>query len=166
MAAAKTVKQMVKLTLPAGQASPSPPVGPRLGQMGVNIMGFCKDFNAATEAYTPGVPLTTKIVAYSDRTADFSVRSPPTSYLLMRAAGIEKGAAEPGRQTAGSVNLKHIYEIAAMKIQDKHLSHLTLNAMCKCVIQTASQCGIEVQNMSDEDSADGDEDADKQQAEQ
>ncbi len=143
--AAKTVKQMVKLTLPAGKAAPSPPVGPRLGQLGVNIMGFCKDFNAATGAYEPGVPITTSIVAYDDRSASFKIRSPPTSYLLKRAAGIEKGAATPGSgDPVGAVSLKHIYEIAKIKQTDKHLAHLPLESLCRSIAQTARSCGIEV----------------------
>lgn len=143
--AARTVKQMVKLTLPAGKAAPSPPVGPRLGQLGVNIMAFCKDFNAATAAYEPGIPLTTSIVAYSDRSAEFKIRTPPTSFLLKRAAGVEKGSATPGvGEPVGAVSLKHVYEIAAIKKSDKHLSHLSHEALCRCIVQTARTCGIEV----------------------
>lgn len=85
MFATRTVKQMAKLTLPARKAALSPPVGPRVGQVSVNIMGFSKDFNAATAAFEPGTPITTSIVAYSDRSADFKIRTPPTSYLLKRA---------------------------------------------------------------------------------
>lgn len=138
------MKQVVKMTLPAGKAAPSPPVGPRLGQMGVNIMQFCKDFNAATAAYVDGTPLTTKVTAYTDRSASFKIRSPPVAFLLKRAAGVEKGAAAPGSEVVGSVSLKHVYEIAVMKQQDRHLAHLSLEALCRSIISTARTCGIEV----------------------
>lgn len=141
----RVVKQVIKMTLPAGQAAPSPPVGPRLGQMGVNIMQFCKDFNAATTAYVEGTPLTTKVIAYTDRSASFKIRSPPVSHLLKRAAGVEKGANAPGHETVGTVNLKHVYEIAKIKQKDRHLSHLPLEALCKSILATARTCGIEVE---------------------
>ena len=143
--AARVVKQVIKMTLPAGQAAPSPPVGPRLGQMGVNIMQFCKDFNAATAVYVDGTPLTTKVIAYTDRSSAFKIRSPPVSFLLKRAAGVKKGATSPGHDVAGSVSLKHVYEIAKIKQKDRHLSHLSLEMLCKSIISTAKTCGIEVQ---------------------
>jgi large subunit ribosomal protein L11 len=142
--AGKTVKQVVKFTIAAGKAAPQPPVGPKLGQMGVNIMAFCKDFNAATALYQEGVPLTVKVTAYTDRTADFSLRTPPTAYLLKCAAGVTKGAANPGTETVGEVSLKHVYEIAKIKTTDKHLKHIPLESMCRSIISTANTCGIEV----------------------
>jgi large subunit ribosomal protein L11 len=141
----KVLKQVVKLTIAAGKAAPQPPVGPKLGQMGVNIMAFCKDFNATTAAYVDGTPLTVKITAYTDRTADFAIRSPPVSYLLKRAAGVEKGAAAPGSETVGSVSLKHVYEIAKIKVSDKHLAHIPLESLCRSIIGTAATCGITVE---------------------
>jgi large subunit ribosomal protein L11 len=129
----RTVKQIVKFTIAAGKAAPQPPVGPKLGQMGVNIMGFCKDFNAATAHYEEGTPLTVKVVAYTDRSASFTLRSPPVSYLLKRAAGVEKGA-----------TLKHVYEIAKIKQADRHIKHVPLESLCRSVIGTAGTCGIEV----------------------
>lgn len=145
MAAPKTVKQIVKMTIAAGKAAPQPPVGPKLGQMGVNIMAFCKDFNAATAAYVDATPLTVKITAYTDRTADFALRTPPVSYLLKKAAGIEKGASQPGAEIAvGTVTLKHVYEIAKIKSKDDHLAHIPLESMCRSIIGTASTCGIQV----------------------
>lgn len=152
----RTVKQILKFTLPAGKAAPAPPVGPRLGQMGVNIVQFCKDFNAATAHYVEATPLTTVVTAYTDRSASFKTRMPPTSYLLKKAAGVEKGASKPGLEVVGSVSLKHIYEIAKIKQQDKHLSHLSLEALCKSVMMTAKNCGIQVENafkQGDESSA-------------
>lgn len=142
--ATRAVKQIVKMTLPAGKAAPSPPVGPRLGQMGVNIMQFCKDFNAASAAYVEGTPLTTTVIAYTDRSASFTLRSPPTAYLLKRAAGVEKGAATPGIESVGAVSLKHVYEIARIKQNDVNLQHLSLGALCRSVVQTAKCCGIDV----------------------
>lgn len=144
MSAGKTVKQVIKFTIAAGTAKPAPPVGPKLGQMGVNIMNFCKDFNAATANYVEGVPLTVKVIAYTDRSASFSLRTPPVSYLLKRAAGVEKGASDPGTEIVGSVNLKHVYEIAKIKSADRHLSHLPLESLCRSIIGTASTCGIAV----------------------
>lgn len=132
------------MTIAAGKAAPQPPVGPKLGQMGVNIMAFCKDFNAATAAYADGTPLTVKIVAYTDRTATFALRTPPVSYLLKRAAGVDKGATSPGVDTVGSVSLKHVYEIAKIKTTDRHLAHIPLESMCRSVIGTAATCGITV----------------------
>lgn len=145
MSAPKAVKQIVKMTIAAGKAAPQPPVGPKLGQMGVNIMGFCKDFNAATAAYVDETPLTVKITAYTDRTADFALRTPPVSYLLKKAAGVEKGATQPGADDAvGTVSLKHVYEIARIKSTDKHLAHIPLESLCKSIIGTAGSCGIQV----------------------
>lgn len=151
--AGKVVKQVVKLTIAAGKAAPQPPVGPRLGQMGVNIMGFCKDFNAATAQYVDGTPLTVKIVAYADRTADFALRTPPVSYLLKRAAGVEKGASRPGQESVGTVSLKHVYEIAKIKSTDKHLAHIPLESLCRSIIGTASQCGITVRRSAPSDAS-------------
>jgi large subunit ribosomal protein L11 len=142
--AARTVKQIVKLTIAAGKAAPQPPVGPKLGQMGVNIMTFCKDFNAATAHYQEGTPLTVKIVAYTDRSASFALRTPPVSYLLKRAAGVEKGAASPGSESVGAVSLKHVYEIAKIKQTDLHLKHVPLESLCRSIVGTAASCGIQV----------------------
>lgn len=143
--ASRTVKQILKMTLPANKAAPAPPVGPRLGQMGVNIMQFCKDFNAATAHYADGTPLTTKVIAYTDRSSGFKIRSPPVPFLLKRAADVEKGAANPEQGPVGSVSLKHVYEIAVLKQKDLHLSHLSLEALCKSIVGTAHTCGITVE---------------------
>lgn len=148
--ASRTVKQVLKFTIPANKAAPSPPVGPRLGQMGVNIMQFCKDFNAATAHYVDGTPLTTTVTAYSDRSASFKIRTPPVSYLLKKAAGVEKGSSSPREESVGTVNLKHIYEIAKIKQQDIHLQHLSLLALCKSIIASASSCGIQVEPAPEE----------------
>lgn len=142
----RIVKHVLKFALPANKAAPAPPVGPRLGQMGVNIMQFCKDFNAATAHYVDGTPLTTVVTAYTDRSASFNIRSPPVSHLLKRAAGVEKGSAHQGtgHATVGSVSLKHVYEIALLKQRDTHLRHLSLQALCSTIIATAKTCGIAI----------------------
>lgn len=145
--ATRTVKQVLKFTIPANKAAPAPPVGPRLGQMGVNIMQFCKDFNAATAHYVDGTPLTTKVTAFTDRTASFKIRSPPVSHMLLKAAGIEKGSPHQGQgeKKAGSVDLKQIYELAKIKQQDLHLRHLSLEALCKSIMGTCGSCGLEIE---------------------
>lgn len=150
--ASRAVKEVMKFTLPAGKAAPSPPVGPRLGQMGVNIMQFCKDFNAATSHYVEGTPLTTKVMAYTDRSASFKIRSPPVSFLLKKAAGVEKGASS-GSEIVGSVSLKHIYEIAKLKKKDRHLAHLSLQALSKSIMYSAHTCGIAVEGRAEQDDA-------------
>lgn len=145
--AQRTVKQVMKFTIPANKAAPAPPVGPRLGQMGVNIMQFCKDFNAATTHFVDGTPLTTTVIAYSDRSASFKIRSPPVSHLLKKAAGVQKGSHSQGlgEKPVGHVSLKQIYEIAKIKAEDVHLKHLSLHALCKSIIHSAKTCGIGVE---------------------
>lgn len=141
----RAVKQILKFTIPACKAAPAPPVGPRLGQMGVNIMQFCKDFNAATAHYVDGTPLTATVTAFTDRSASFTIRTPPVSYLLKKAAGVDKGSSNPRLEKVGTVTLKHVYEIAKIKQQDIHLAHLSLEALCKSIIASAQTCGIEVE---------------------
>uniref|UniRef100_A0A7S1T4C2 Large ribosomal subunit protein uL11m n=1 Tax=Compsopogon caeruleus TaxID=31354 RepID=A0A7S1T4C2_9RHOD len=140
----KAVKATVRMTIAAGKAAPSPPVGPRLGQLGANIMQFCKDFNAATADYVEGVPVTTTITAYEDRSVDFSFCSPPVSFLLKQVAGVAKGTAEPGRVMVGSVPIQAVYEIARIKQQDEHLRHVPLEGLCKSILGTATTCGLQV----------------------
>lgn len=141
---ARVVKQVLKFTIPANKAAPSPPVGPRLGQMGVNIMQFCKDFNAATAHYVDGTPLTTVVTSYTDRSASFEIRTPPVSHLLKRAAGIEKGSGSSREEKVGSVSLKHVYAIAKIKQHDLHLSHLSLEQLCKSIISSADTIGLTI----------------------
>jgi len=111
--AAKNV--LVKLIVGAGQASPQPPVGPALGSKGVKAIDFCKDFNARTAHYTPGTPIPALVTVRPDRSFQFDIKSPPTAWLLMQAAGIEKGSPEAGKKIVGKVSLKHVYEIAKIK---------------------------------------------------
>ena len=139
---AKKIAGYLKLQVPAGQASPSPPIGPALGQRGLNIMEFCKAFNAATQGLEPGMPIPVVITAYADRTFTFTTKTPPASYLLKRAAGLEKGSATPGRATTGKVTLAQLREIAQQKMQD--LNANDLDAAVRMVRGSATSMGFEV----------------------
>ncbi|KAI9294657.1 50S ribosomal protein L11 [Neoconidiobolus thromboides FSU 785] len=134
----------LKLIVPAGKASPSPPVGPALGQRGIKSMDFCKQFNDRTKDFETGVPIPVVISVKPDRTFSFINKSPPTSFLLKRAAGVEKGASTPGTQVVGQVSLKHIYEIALIKQQDPNLASLSLRNICSAIIGSAKSAGIKV----------------------
>ncbi|KAJ2194782.1 mitochondrial 54S ribosomal protein YmL19, partial [Coemansia sp. RSA 530] len=115
---------LLKLIVPAGKATPSPPIGPALGQRGVKSMDFCKQFNDRTKDIILETPTPVAISIKPDRTFTFAVKSPPTSWLLKRAAGVAKGAAQPGKEVAGTVSLKHIYAISQMKAKDPVMSHI------------------------------------------
>jgi large subunit ribosomal protein L11 len=121
---AKKVTGYIKLQVPAGKANPSPPIGPALGQRGLNIMEFCKAFNAATQGLEPGMPVPVVITAYGDRTFTFITKTPPASYFLKRAAGLEKGSGTPGRTTTGRVTSAQIREIAQTKMKDLNANDL------------------------------------------
>lgn len=135
---------LVRILVAAGKASPSPPVGPALGARGVKSMDFCKQFNDKTKHIVPETPIPTVITIKPDRTFTFITKSPPTTFLLKRAAGIEKGASKPGSQIVGKVSLKHIYEIAKVKQQDANLKHLSLESICASIIGVAKSVGIQV----------------------
>ncbi|PGH26990.1 ribosomal protein L11 [Polytolypa hystricis UAMH7299] len=142
--------QIVKLIVGAGQASPSPPVGPALGSKGVKSMDFCKEFNARTAHINPGTPIPARVTVRPDRSFTFDLRTPNTSWLLLNAAGIEmrknrlRGAETPGHDAIGSVSLKHVYEIAKIKQTELRLSGLSLEGICKSVISQAKSIGINV----------------------
>lgn len=138
---AKKVVAEVKLQLPAGKATPAPPVGPALGQRGVNIMEFCKRFNAET-ADKAGMILPVIITVYEDRSFSFVVKTPPASFLLKKAAGLEKGSGETKRKNAGKVTRKQVEEIAKIKMPD--LTANDLQAAVKIIEGTARSMGIEV----------------------
>jgi large subunit ribosomal protein L11 len=144
--ATRTFIGTVKLLIPAGKASPSPPVGPALGQKGINLMEFCKDFNAKTKEYADQTPIPVEIKAYSDKTFTYTVKSPPTSWFLKRAAGVSYGASQPGKETIGVVTLKHVYEIA--KIKQVDVPHISLESLCKSIIGQARSVGIRVVKMN------------------
>lgn len=134
----------IKLTVPAGAARPAPPVGPALGQYRLNLMAFCKDFNARTQKYKPDTPMAVKITAYKDNTFEFTVKSPSVTWYLKKAAGIESGSSRPGHITASSIMLAHVYEIAKVKQADPGSQHKSLEAICKSIIGTANSMGIQV----------------------
>jgi large subunit ribosomal protein L11 len=142
---AKKIEGYVKLQVPAGQANPSPPIGPALGQRGVNIMEFCKAFNAQTKAMEPGMPLPVIVTVFSDRSFSFVIKTPPTSYLLKKAAKLESGAKEPGREASiGSVSRADVRKIAEMKMKD--LNAFSLDAAARMVEGSARSMGIEVKD--------------------
>jgi large subunit ribosomal protein L11 len=116
---AKKIVGYIKLQIPAGKANPSPPVGPALGQRGLNIMAFCKEFNAATQQLEPGMPIPVVITAFGDRTFTFITKTPPNTHFLKKAAGITKGTTTPGKGAAvGRVTMTQLREIAAIKMKD------------------------------------------------
>ena len=140
---AKKIEGYLKLQVPAGQASPSPPIGPALGQRGLNIMEFCKAFNAASQESEAGMPLPTIITIYADKSFSFEVKTPPASFLLRKAAKLDKGASEPGREVAGSVTRAQLREIAEMKMKD--LNANDLDQAEKIIAGSARSMGFQVQ---------------------
>lgn len=140
---AKKIEGYLKLQVPAGQANPSPPIGPALGQRGVNIPEFCKAFNAATQKLEPGSPIPTLITVYADRSFTFEMKTPPASYLLKKAAKIGKGSKEPGRAGAGKVSQDQLREIAETKMVD--LNANTVEQAMKIIAGSARSMGLEVQ---------------------
>jgi len=138
---AKKVIAEIKLQIPAGAANPSPPVGPALGQRGVNIMEFCKAFNAATQSQS-GLIIPVIITVYADRSFTFITKTPPAAVLLKRAAGIEKGSGEPNKKKVGKVTRKQVEEIAKLKMPD--LTAADLEAAVRTIEGTARSLGLEV----------------------
>lgn len=139
---AKKIDGYIKLQIPAGQASPSPPVGPALGQRGVSIGEFVKSFNAHTQKMEPGMPVPVTITVYADRSFSFETKSPPASYFLKKAAKIGKGASETGRDFIGRVTMDQLREIAELKKED--LNANDVDAACKILAGTARSMGLEV----------------------
>jgi len=138
---AKKVTANVKLQIPGGEAKPSPPVGPALGQHGVNIMEFCKAFNAQTQNQ-PGVIIPVQITVYSDRSFSFILKTPPASYLLKKAAGLDKGSSEPNRNKVGKLSMSQIEDIAKLKMTD--LNAKDLDGAVRIILGSARSLGIEV----------------------
>ncbi len=138
---AKKVTGMIKLQIPAGQANPAPPVGPALGQHGVNIMGFCKEFNAATKA-DPGMIIPVVITVYQDKSFTFITKSPPAAVLLKKAAGITAGSKQPNKDKVGKVSKKQVMDIVKLKMKD--LNATSEEAASRMVAGTARSMGIEV----------------------
>ena len=139
---AKKIAAYVKLQVPAGQANPAPPVGPALGQHGVNIMEFCKAFNAQTQSQEAGLPVPVVVTVYADRTFTFITKTPPASVLLRKAAGIEKGSPTPNTEKLGTVNRSQLEEIAKLKMPD--LTAADLEAAVRTIAGSARSAGIEV----------------------
>ena len=142
---AKKVQAYIKLQVKAGQANPSPPVGPALGQHGLNIMEFCKAFNAHTQNLEPGLPIPVVITAYSDRSFTFITKTPPASVLLRKAAGVDKGSKVPTRDKVGKVTREQVEEIARVKQPD--LSAADLEAAVRTIAGSARSMGIEVEGI-------------------
>lgn len=139
---AKKILGYIKLQVPAGAATPSPPIGPALGQRGVNIMGFCKEFNARTEKEAKGTPLPTVITVYQDKSFTFVTKTPPATWYLKEAAKIKSGAAKTGRETAGKITRAQLREIAEKKMKD--LNANDLDAASKIIEGSARAMGLQV----------------------
>ena len=139
---AKKITGYIKLQVPAGTANPAPPIGPALGQRGVNIMEFCKAFNAATQELEKGAPIPTVITVYADRSFSFATKTPPASFLLKKAARIQKGSAETGKSTVGSIKRSQLRDIAEVKMKD--LNANDLDAAAKIIEGSARAMGLEV----------------------
>lgn len=139
---AKKIDGFIKLQVPAGQANPSPPIGPALGQRGLNIMEFCKAFNAETQGLEPGMPIPTIITVYADRSFSYETKTPPASFFLKRAAGLDKAASEPGREVVGQVSMAQVREIAEQKMVD--LNAHDIDQAAKMIAGSARSMGLEV----------------------
>jgi large subunit ribosomal protein L11 len=142
---AKKVQGYVKLQVPAGSANPSPPIGPALGQQGVNIMEFCKQFNAQTQKLEKGLPITVIITVYSDRSFTFIMKTPPASVLIRKALGLEKGSGVPNTQKVGKISRKQLEEVAKTKTPD--LTAADLEAAVRTIAGTARSMGVDVEGL-------------------
>lgn len=140
--AKKKIAGYIKLEIKAGQANPSPPVGPALGQRGINIMEFCKAFNAATQSMEPGTPTPVVITAYEDRSFTFVTKTPPASYFLKKAAKVAKGSGVPNKEKVGTVTEAQVREIAEAKLQD--MNAVTVEAAMESIKGSARSMGITV----------------------
>ena len=142
---AKKIIGYIKLQIPAGKANPSPPVGPALGQRGLNIMEFCKAFNAATQGMEPGLPVPVVITAYADKSFTFVMKTPPAAVLLKKAAGLQKGSSNPLTNKVGKITRAQVEEIAKTKEPD--LTGADLDAKVRIIAGTARSMGIEVEGV-------------------
>lgn len=142
---AKKIDGYIKLQVPAGKANPSPPIGPALGQKGVNIMAFCKEFNAATSSMEPGLPVPVEITVYNDKSFTFIMKSPPAAFLIRKAAGATKGSGVPNKTKVGKVDRAQLEEIANTKNAD--LTAADLEAAVRTLAGTARSMGIDVEGV-------------------
>ena len=142
---AKKVETYIKLQVPSGKANPSPPVGPALGQHGVNIMEFCKAFNAQTQNNEPGMPIPVVITVYNDRSFTFITKTPPAAVLLKKAAGLKKGSGEPNTNKVGKVTRAQLEEIAQVKMAD--LNAADLDAAVRIIAGSARSMGLDVEGV-------------------
>ncbi len=140
---AKKIEGYIKLQVPAGKAAPSPPIGPALGQKGLNIMEFCKAFNAKTQDMEVGMPIPVVITAYSDRTFSFVTKTPPNTYFLKKAASLSKGSQTPGKETVGSITMTQIREIAQKKMVD--LNANSIEGAAQMLVGSARSMGLKVE---------------------
>ena len=142
---AKKIETYIKLQVPAGEAKPSPPVGPALGQHGVNIMEFCKTFNTETQSLEPGLPIPVVITVYADKSFTYIKKTPPASVLLRKAAGLEKGSSEPNKDKVGKVNRNQLEEIAKTKMPD--LTAYDIDQAVRIIAGSARSMGIETEGV-------------------
>ena len=142
---AKKIVGYVKLQVPAGKANPSPPIGPALGQRGLNIMEFCKAFNAQTQKVEPGLPLPVVITAYADKSFTFIIKTPPVTVLIKKAAGLDKGSPRPHTDKVGKITKKQVEDIAKVKMPD--LNAASLEAAMRTVAGSARSMGVVVEGM-------------------
>jgi large subunit ribosomal protein L11 len=139
---AKKITGYIKLQVPAGAANPSPPIGPALGQRGVNIMEFCKQFNASTQEMEKGMPIPTVITVFADRSFSFATKTPPASFLIKKAAGLKSGSKEPGKVSAGTIKRSQLSEIAEAKMKDLNANDIA--AATKIIEGSARAMGLQV----------------------
>jgi len=142
---AKKVQGYVKLQIPAAKANPSPPIGPALGQQGVNSMGFCKEFNAATQKFEPGMPIPVVITVYTDKSFTFVMKTPPATYLIKKAAGIDGGSPTPHTKKVGKITKAQVEEIAKTKMVD--LNAANIDAAMSIIAGSARSMGVEVEGL-------------------
>ena len=142
---ANKIDGFINMQVPAGKANPSPPIGPALGQRGLNIMEFCKAFNAQTQSFEPGMPIPVVITAYADKSFTFAMKTPPATFLIKKAAGIEKGSQRPNTEKVGSITRAQAEEIATMKKPD--LTAADMEAAVKTIAGSARSMGITVEGV-------------------